>query len=115
MSVPDPVVRGPKQVSLEWAGLEDLPILAATNFATAVVASNEIMLVIGQAVPPILSGTAQEQADKIMELDVVTAHPLVRVLLTPKRVQDLIGMLNVTLAQHGQVVELENARRAENE
>jgi hypothetical protein len=97
---------------VEWPGLDDLPILSASCFAGSIVAPGEIYLAIGQFAPPIFPGTREEQAERLQGLDVLTARPLVRLMLSPQRAKELIQLLQAALANHQMAVDAEVADNA---
>ena len=89
-----------KQVGVEWEGLDSLPIHAATTFVAGANAIGEINLAIGQTSAPVFAGTPEEQTAKLMAVTSVNARPLVRLMMTPWRVKELISILQFALDQH---------------
>jgi len=92
------------QVSLEWVDVESMPITALTNVYTAVNAPNEILLLLGQATAPLFSGTPAQQTAKLRQLHTIKCHPLARLMLSPQRALELIGVLQAALANNAIIV-----------
>lgn len=88
-----------KTVNLDWADVDSLPLYSATNFVTGALSRDEIMLVIGQAAPPIFPGTGQEQVDQLKDVEVIQARALARFILAPGRAESLIAVLQSALKQ----------------
>jgi hypothetical protein len=90
-------------VPVTWAGIEELPILLATSFATSLLSESEILLAIGQAAAPIIPGDEETQARTLSDLESIEARPLARLVLSPQRAVELIDLLSKMVALQKQV------------
>lgn len=90
-------------VAVTWPGLEELPILLATSFATSLLSEHEILLAIGQATAPIIPGDEETQASALMALESIEARPVARLVLSPQRAVELIELLSKVVALQKQV------------
>jgi hypothetical protein len=90
-----------------WVGIDDLEVKVATHFVGQVAGLDEISLIIGQVLPPILMGTREEIASQAEEIQFVIARPLARINMTPHRAKELIEILNQAVIMN------ENIRKAE--
>jgi hypothetical protein len=84
------------QVPLAWIGAEDLPVHFANAFV-GVVGPGEIVLQVGSVVPPAIVGATQEERNaSVGSIGYVQVKPVVRLALTPSRLDDLIKTLEDT-------------------
>lgn len=98
---PDTAIGHPeaKQVRLRWPN-ETEPIAVANQFAVQLSPAPDggpeaVILIIGQAAPPLLSGTPEEQAADLESMTEVPVVVLSRVSLARGQVDQLMGILEV--------------------
>jgi hypothetical protein len=86
---------GPQQVevSLDWTAAIDLPIFYATSFVASPLGPDELVLNIGQVLPPIFTGTQEQQNRQAHGLKTVKVNPVAKILLNPNRIRELIKVL----------------------
>jgi hypothetical protein len=89
----------PSQVPVVWVGLEDSPAPMTNLFLAQVVGPGEIVLNLGQLIPPPLLGTPESQAEQISQFPFVQARALGRFALTPARAEELYTLLGKALEQ----------------
>jgi hypothetical protein len=94
-----------------WVGLEQQPVLMANQFLSQLVASDEIVVAIGQFTPPVVLGTAEQQAEQFKNVSFVQVRPVGRFGLTKARVREVIKMLETTLEQADRLGDLERGKR----
>ena len=97
MSIPEPI-----QVPTVWIGLEQRPIEMASHLVAQVNAPNEIIINLGQAAPPLVFGTPEEQAAQF-RASLVQVRPIARISLTAHRVRELITLLQQSIEAHDRV------------
>lgn len=96
----DEVPGGEISVPLVWVGADDLPVHFVNQFL-GVVQPNEIFLVLGSLVPPpIMGATVEERKAQVESVPFVPIKPIVRLGLTPERLQELIGVLQQTMKNY---------------
>ncbi len=76
-------------VSVEWEGLDELPVLFANNILVQAT-GQEFIITFSQLVPPVTFGL---DIAEIKKIDLVTARGAVRVGLSPSRMQEFIDVL----------------------
>ncbi len=88
-----------RDIPLVWVGLDELPVTFTNRF---LIQHWEDVFVIsaGQLIPPPVTGTPQEQADEIDQIDYIAVNPSVRLGLTRGKVEELIVHLEAALEQH---------------
>src|SRR3954453_1270429 len=86
----------PLVLPLAWVGLDEQPILYANQFLGQANAG-EITLTIGQAAPPALLGSPEQQREQAEAISYVPVRPLVRVNVSRDRLEELIQVLTETL------------------
>lgn len=88
-----------KTVELKWVGIEDMPIYFCNQFAIQHV-QNEFVLTLGSTTGPfILRPLTKEEADALTS---VAVKPVIRIGMTPDRLMELIGILEVNLRKYQQ-------------
>jgi hypothetical protein len=88
---------------LRWVGVEETPLLVANQFLGQVVGPGEVILNFGAVMPPpILPGTPVEELQEYTYVPVTAAA---RLGLNRTNLEQLIGVLQQTLANHDQVVQ----------
>jgi hypothetical protein len=55
---------------------------------------DSVLLTFGHASPPAITGTPEEQASQVAELSEVLVRPLVRLNMSPRRLRELVDLLN---------------------
>jgi len=81
------------EVSLDWTAAIDLPIFYATSFVASPLGPDELVLNIGQVLPPIFTGTQEQQSSQAHRLKSVKVNPVAKILLNPNRIRELIKVL----------------------
>jgi hypothetical protein len=95
-----------RDIPTAWIGAEDLPVLFVNTFVGQVQAQEGVFyLTVGQAVPPALIGTPQEQAEQLKQIAYVPVKPVARLALTKPRLQELVGILQANLDQYEQIIQ----------
>lgn len=89
-----------KRMRIEWSGVEAVPISMANQFLAQIDslsdgAPDQIVLSLGQLVAPPVLGTEGEKEAQVAALDSVSVNILARYSLTPARVSELLGLLQV--------------------
>lgn len=83
-----------RSVPSRWVGLDEQPILFATQFLGQIDDLGEILLSIGQASPPLITGTTSTEIAKQVEgITSVPVRPVARLMLTRDRAEDLKKVL----------------------
>jgi hypothetical protein len=92
-------VAEPQGISLPivYASVDDAPILFANQFVIQI-EQDEFILTIGQLQPPILLGSPEQREATARGLSHVSVRTLIRVGMTPTRLEELVGILNQQLA-----------------
>lgn len=101
---------GAVNVPLTWVGTEEIPVVFVNQMLGQVDDRGDILLSFGQATPPALIGTAQEQAAQAQRLAYVPVKPIARFTMSRSRVVDLVNVLQQLLQL--QSVAREALRRA---
>ena len=95
-----------RDIPLTWIGVEDLPILFANASVGQLQAQEDAFyLTVGQATPPALIGTPQEQADQLDQIAYIPVKPVARFAFTRARLQELVAILQANLDQYDQIVQ----------
>ena len=88
------------QLPLVWVGLEEQPIQMLSNVIVQIQAPEEIIMSLGQTIPPVLTGTPEEQAQTAQRIPFVPVKALVSVSLTTNRVKEMLKILTEVLERH---------------
>lgn len=99
MSLPEPVPASIQKAAV-WVGLEDQAVQASNAFACQIAGPGEFVISVGHVVPPLLTGTPEEQQAQMQALPFVQVRGLARFALAPHRVEELIKALQDMLAAH---------------
>ena len=88
------------QLPLVWVGVDEVPIL----FANALIAQFEQdlgahLLTIGQITVPPVTGTPEEVAEQVAELEFVSVRAIARLAFTPEKLQEVITTLQANVDQ----------------
>jgi hypothetical protein len=90
------------QLPVRWIGIEEYPLLVANQFLGQI-GPGEVILSFGQVVPPaILPGTPEQQAEQLAEHEYLPVRTVARLGLNRARLEELVGMLQQTLANYDQ-------------
>jgi hypothetical protein len=101
--VTDQVPEG-VELPLRWVGVEDTPLLVTNQFLGQVVGPGEVILNLGAVIPPpILPGSPDEEL--LQEYTYVPIKTVARLGLTRRNLEQFIGVLQQTLANHDQAVQ----------
>jgi hypothetical protein len=92
-----------QELPLVWVGLEDFQIVYASTFAAQVVSPDEIVLIVGQATPPLVTGTPAEQAAQMTKVSFVQARPIARFNMSSRILRQLISILQQTLENNERI------------
>lgn len=96
----DDLSKGEIAVPLVWVGADELPI-HFFNQMVAVVQANEIFLMLGSLMPPpIVGDTREERKAQAESVPFVAIKPIVRLGLTPEKLKELIGVLQLTMENY---------------
>lgn len=87
------------ELSGVWVGIDDTPIVFANQFLGSVF-EGEVVLTLGQATPPALLGTPEQQLEQARQLNFIPIRPIARVAMNLARLQELIGILQQTVENH---------------
>ena len=87
------------QVPVVWVGGDETPILLVNQFLGQF-QENEFILTLGQFAPPALIGTEDERREQLRDVSFVPVKVLARLALTRSRMEELIRVLEETLANH---------------
>lgn len=99
------------QLPIRWVGTEDNPLLVVNQFLGQVGPTQEIILSFGAAVPPpIVGGTIEEQTEQLKEHTYVPAKVVARLGVSRIALEQLIEVLQQTLANYDRAWELEEPR-----
>lgn len=88
------------QVPIAWIGLDEQPVTVSNQMLIQHIAEDEFVLAFGHATPPLLAGSREEQRELLREVSYVPVRTLARFGLTRRRVEELIGVLQVNLARY---------------
>jgi len=93
------VAEEPDRIAVPLAWVEaDEPVAFANQFLFQQVMENDFVLHIGQAFPPALVGTPEQQREQAKQIPFVPVRPLGRFSLTRERVVELVNLLQGVLA-----------------
>ncbi len=98
MASPEPI-----QIPLVWLDRDDLPILFVNQVMGQLDDHGDVIISLGQAMPPAVVGPPEDQAKQVQGLGYVGVKPVARISVSASRLRDLIRVLDETLTNHGQV------------
>lgn len=81
------------QLHAAWIGVEDVPIAFVNQVVGQLDDHGDAVLTFGQATPPILSGTEEEQRAQIAGISFVQVRPVSRITLSSQRLDQLLTLL----------------------
>lgn len=95
-----------KAMRIDWSGVEAIPVAMANQFLAQIDTlaggvPDQVVLSIGQLVAPPLLGTTEEKNETFAAIDSVHVNTLARYSLTPARVSELLGLLQMIQRQFG--------------
>lgn len=90
------------QIPLVWIGIEEVPILLVNQFMGQVGLSGEVLLSFGQAAPPPVLGTPEQQAEQVAQTAYVPVRSVARLGLTRDHLVQIIDALQQTLVNYDQ-------------
>ena len=97
--------EGSLTVPAVWVGADELPVQFLNQFL-GIVAPNEIFLTLGTIVPPAIMGeTMAERGEYAQRITYVPVKPIVRLGMTPQRLEEFIRVLQDTLKNHNTMME----------
>jgi hypothetical protein len=85
------------QVPLVWVDGDDAPVFFANQFLLQPIGPAEFILSLGQAVPPPLIGTPEEQKEQAKRIAFVGVRTMSRFSLPRQRIEELVGVLQNVL------------------
>jgi hypothetical protein len=95
MAEPEPIER--IAVRIAWVGVDDVPIAFVNQVIGQIDDRGEVIITFGQATPPVLIGTPEEQQQEAAAVPFVPVRPVARLSMSRTRLQELVGVLNQTL------------------
>lgn len=87
------------QIPVVWVGGDETPILLVNQFIGQF-QNDEMLLTFGQFAPPALIGTEEERKEQALELSFLPVKVLARFALTRSRLEELVRVLQDTLANY---------------
>jgi hypothetical protein len=84
-----------KELPVIWVGAEELPVQFANAFV-GLIQPGEIFLTVGSVLPPVVGGSEEERRAQLDATQFIHAKPVARLALTPRRLDELIAMLQET-------------------
>jgi hypothetical protein len=94
-------------IPVAWEGVDDVPILFVNQVLGQVGQQSEVILTFGQVAPPaILGQTREERERQVRALTHMPIKPIARLALTREGLEQLVGVLQQTLANHDKAQEL---------
>jgi hypothetical protein len=87
------------EISGVWVGVDETPIVFANQFLGTVF-EGEVVLALGQATPPALLGTPEQQLEQARQLNFIPIKPMTRVAMNVARLREFIGVLQQTVENH---------------
>jgi hypothetical protein len=87
-----------KQVHLAWTVPLGMPLLYATNFVIQRVEEDHVLYVF-EALPPLITGTPEEQRSQMAAVREVPAKCLARIVVTKSRLEALGKIIGEHLAR----------------
>ena len=90
-----------------WVGVDDLPIIFTNQTLGQVGQQTEVILTFGQLAPPaILAQTQEEREKQVRSLTHVPIKPVARLALTRTGLEQLMDVLQQTIANYDKAQEL---------
>jgi len=87
------------QLRAAWIGVEEVPIMFVNQTIAQIDDQGDVIITFGQATPPvILAGTPEEQRTQLESIPFVQIRPVARLNLSTHRIQEVIKVLQQTLA-----------------
>lgn len=95
------MAEDPEAISIPvvWVGGDETPILLVNQFLGQF-QGNEMIITFGQFAPPALIGTEEERREQVRDISFIPVKVLARFALTRSRLEELIQVLQETLANH---------------
>jgi hypothetical protein len=96
----------PERVEIRavWVGVEDLPIVFVNQSIGQVDDRGDIILTFGQATPPIILGTPEQQRQQLQDVPFIQVRPVSRLTLSRPRAEEVVRMLQQTLENQQRMV-----------
>jgi hypothetical protein len=85
-----------KDLEIDWATIEQLPPLYATNMVIQHTES-EFIINLYQLLPPVIWGTEEQKRARIEEMSMIQTTPLARVVITADRMPGFVRALKKNL------------------
>jgi hypothetical protein len=89
------------EIPLIWGSGESLPVLATNQVLLQVDAAagqpDMVLLTFGHASPPPVSGTPEQQRERMAKISEVVVQPVVRLSLSPRRLKEVVDLLQRNL------------------
>jgi hypothetical protein len=84
-------------IPFRWPGIEETPILTANQFLLQIdpvgTEPDLMILTVGQATPPAVVGTPDQQLRRLQEIESVDVRVLARYSVTSRRLKELVDAL----------------------
>jgi hypothetical protein len=89
---------------LAWIGVEDVPIVFVNQVIAQIDERGEIIIAFGQATPPVILGSPEEQRQQIANVPFVQVRPVSRITLSRSRLEEVVDVLQKTLDNQARVL-----------
>jgi hypothetical protein len=89
-----------------WVGLEDAPIMFVNQTIGQVDDHGDIIVTFGQATPPVLFGTPEEQREQVKSIAFIQVHPVTRVTFSTSRAEEVVRVLQQTIENQKRIAAL---------
>src|SRR5262249_14196237 len=86
------------QLPLAWVDADEVAVLFANQFLVQHLGGPQFVLSVGQALPPPLVGTPEEQAAQVERIPYVAIKTLARISLEERRLEELVTVLQSVLS-----------------
>jgi hypothetical protein len=99
-------------IPVAWIGLEDASIVFANQILAQLDDKLDVILSFGQATPPVLTGSDDQQRALLANIPFVQVRPAARLSLSRARVEELISILQQTLDKQDRAMRESTERRS---
>jgi hypothetical protein len=93
------------EMRVAWVGVEDMPIVFANQLIGQLDDRGEAIITFGQASPPILIGSPEEQKQQAAAIPFVQVRPVLRLGVSHSRLREFVGVLSQTLENQTRLFE----------
>jgi hypothetical protein len=94
--------EGPPEtnVPLAWVGYDEQPVLLANQFLLQTQPDQSVVLGIGQMTPPPMTGTPEQIAEQVSQIEFIPIRTLARVGLTEQALRELAATIQAHLDKY---------------